>query len=65
MDGLKGFLASAGREFLQVAGDAAMGAAKDVMGSVINEIFIKKESETKRVLPSIKNMRVVRSFGLC
>lgn len=59
MDGLKGFLANAGKEFLHVAGEAAMGAAKDVMGSVINEIFIKKEAETKRILPSIKNMRVV------
>lgn len=49
----------AGQEFLNAAGEAAMGAAKDVVGSVINEIFIKKEADTKRVLPSIKNMRVV------
>ncbi|EDW31504.1 GL10929 [Drosophila persimilis] len=59
MDDLKGFLRQAGQEFLNAAGDAAMGAAKDVVGSVINEIFIKKEADTKRVLPSIKNMRVL------
>ncbi|ALC42605.1 CalpA [Drosophila busckii] len=59
MDELKGFLRQAGQEFLNAAGEAAMGAAKDVVGSVINEIFIKKEADTKRVLPSIKNMRVL------
>ncbi|XP_034130156.1 calpain-A isoform X2 [Drosophila guanche] len=59
MDDLKGFLRQAGQEFLNAAGDAAMGAAKEVVGSVINEIFIKKEADTKRVLPSIKNMRVL------
>nr|NP_001286613.1 Calpain-A, isoform D [Drosophila melanogaster]AHN56408.1 Calpain-A, isoform D [Drosophila melanogaster] len=58
MDDLRGFLRQAGQEFLNAAGEAAMGAAKDVVGSVINEIFIKKEADTKRVLPSIKNMRV-------
>ncbi|XP_065366680.1 calpain-A isoform X1 [Calliphora vicina] len=59
MDEIKGFFRQAGKEFLNAAGDAAMGAAKDVMGSVINEIFIKKEAETKRILPSIKNMKVL------
>lgn len=59
MDELKGFLRQAGQEFLNAAGEAAMGAAKDVVGSVINEIFVKKEATTKRILPSIKNMRVV------
>uniref|UniRef100_A0A1I8M4S4 Calpain family cysteine protease n=1 Tax=Musca domestica TaxID=7370 RepID=A0A1I8M4S4_MUSDO len=59
MDEIKGFFKQAGKEFLNAAGDAAMGAAKEVMGSVINEIFIKKEAETKRILPSIKNMRVL------
>ncbi|EDW01887.1 GH20200 [Drosophila grimshawi] len=59
MDELKGFFRQAGQEFLNAAGQAAMGAAKDVVGSVINEIFVKKESETKRILPSIKNMRVL------
>ncbi|TDG42889.1 hypothetical protein AWZ03_010709 [Drosophila navojoa] len=59
MDELKGFFKQAGQEFLNAAGQAAMGAAKEVVGSVINEIFVKKESETKRILPSIKNMRVL------
>ncbi|XP_046809455.1 calpain-A isoform X2 [Lucilia cuprina] len=59
MDEIKGFFRQAGKEFINAAGDAAMGAAKEVMGSVINEIFIKKEAETKRILPSIKNMKVL------
>ncbi|XP_039954339.1 calpain-A isoform X2 [Bactrocera tryoni] len=63
MDELTSFLKQAGKEFLNVAGDAAVGAAKEVVGSVINEIFIKKEADTKRVLPSIKNMRVTSNLG--
>lgn len=59
MDALKGFLKQTGQEFLNEAGKAFTDAAKDVVGNVINEIFIKKETETKRFLPSIKNMRVV------
>ncbi|KAH8398927.1 hypothetical protein KR222_005072 [Zaprionus bogoriensis] len=59
MDELKGFLRQAGQEFLNAAGEAALGAAKDVVGSVINEVFIKKEANNKRILPSIKNMRVL------
>ncbi|XP_065356886.1 calpain-A-like [Calliphora vicina] len=47
------------KEFFRQAGDAAMGAVKDVMAKDINEIFIKKEAETKRKLPSITNMRVL------
>ncbi|XP_067627682.1 calpain-A [Eurosta solidaginis] len=63
MDDLTNFLKAAGKEFLNAAGDAAVGAAKEVVGSVINEIFIKKEADTKRVLPSIKNMRVLGERG--
>ncbi|XP_054736946.1 calpain-A [Anastrepha obliqua] len=63
MDELTSFFKQAGKEFLNAAGDAAMGAAKEVVGSVINEIFIKKEADTKRVLPSIKNMRVLGERG--
>lgn len=62
MDVLKGFLKQTGQEFLNEAGRALQDAAKDVVGNVINEIFIKKEAETKRFLPSIKNMRVVSIF---
>lgn len=37
-----------------------MGAAKEYIGQVINEMFIvKKEAATKRFLPSIKNMKIV------
>jgi calpain, invertebrate len=36
-----------------------MGAAKEFIGQAINEMFIKKEATTKRVLPSIANMKIV------
>lgn len=36
-----------------------MGAAKDFIGNAIQEIFVKKETDHKRMLPSIKNMKVV------
>ncbi|KAL5286408.1 CAPN1 family protein [Megaselia abdita] len=66
MDALKGFLKQTGQEFLNEAGKAFTDAAKDVVGNVINEMFVKKEAETKRFLPSIKNMRVLgeRASGL-
>lgn len=59
MDELKGFLRETGKEFLNTAGGAFANAAKDVIGQAINEIFVKKEAETKRVLPSIRHMKVV------
>lgn len=40
-----------------------MGAAKEYLGSIVNEMFVKKESNVKRFLPSIKNMKIV-SFHL-
>ncbi|KFB50194.1 hypothetical protein ZHAS_00018260 [Anopheles sinensis] len=40
------------------AGQAIKGAATEYIGSVINEMFVKKETDTKRFLPSIKNMKV-------
>lgn len=36
-----------------------MGAAKEYIGQAINEMFIKKEAPSKRVLPSIQNMKIV------
>lgn len=36
-----------------------MGAAKEFLGNAIQEMFIKKQSDVKRVLPSIKNMKIV------
>jgi calpain, invertebrate len=56
---LKGGLNDIGQQLLNQAGEAAMSAAKDFIGNAINEIFVKKESDTKRILPSIKNMKVV------
>lgn len=67
MDALKGFLKQTGQEFLNEASKALQDAAKDVVGNVINEIFIKEEADTKRFLPSIANYRVVSiiSFFVC
>ncbi|GAB0096120.1 hypothetical protein DMENIID0001_115900 [Sergentomyia squamirostris] len=59
-DAFGGFLKGAGRQLLNAAGDALAGAAKEYLGQAINEIFVKKEAETKRILPSIKNMKVTR-----
>lgn len=75
MDAFQGFLRSAGKQLVDQAQDALVGKAKemmmggmgggamgDVLGNVISEIFVKKTSDTKRVLPSIKNMKIVRTY---
>ncbi|XP_065356658.1 calpain-A-like [Calliphora vicina] len=54
MDEVKWFFRQAGKEFLNTAGDD-----KDAICTNINEIFIKKEADIKRILPSIKNIRVL------
>lgn len=57
---MKGGLDGLGKQLLGQAGEAVMGAAKEYIGQVINEMFIvKKEAATKRFLPSIKNMKIV------
>uniref|UniRef100_A0A182N3N7 Calpain catalytic domain-containing protein n=1 Tax=Anopheles dirus TaxID=7168 RepID=A0A182N3N7_9DIPT len=60
-----GLLSGAGKQLFDAAGQAITSAATDYIGSVINEMFVKKESDTKRFLPSIKNMKVLneRSSG--
>uniref|UniRef100_A0A182YCB5 Calpain n=1 Tax=Anopheles stephensi TaxID=30069 RepID=A0A182YCB5_ANOST len=54
-----GLLSGAGKQLFDAAGQAITSAATEYIGSVINEMFVKKESDTKRFLPSIKNMKVV------
>ncbi|XP_021708593.1 calpain-A isoform X9 [Aedes aegypti] len=63
MDELKGLLGGAGRQLFDAAGQAIAGAATEYLGNVINEIFEKKQSDTKRVLPSISNMKVLGEKG--
>ncbi|XP_029708160.2 calpain-A isoform X10 [Aedes albopictus] len=63
MDELKGLLGGAGRQLFDAAGQAIAGAATEYLGNVINEIFEKKQSDTKRVLPSISNMKVLGERG--
>jgi hypothetical protein len=59
---LKGGLDDIGKQLLNQAGDAVVGAAKEFIGQIINETFIKKEArEGKKILPSIQNMKVVSS----
>lgn len=36
-----------------------MGAAKEFLGNAIQEMFVKKTADVARVLPSIKNMKIV------
>nr|XP_040240105.2 LOW QUALITY PROTEIN: calpain-A-like [Anopheles coluzzii] len=59
MDELKGLLSGAGKQLFDAAGQAITSAATEYIGSVINEMFVKKETDTKRFLPSIKNMKVL------
>jgi hypothetical protein len=47
------------RDLMNQAGEVVMGAAKEFIGQAINEMFIKKEAPSKRVLPSIQNMKIV------
>uniref|UniRef100_A0A182P1C9 Calpain n=1 Tax=Anopheles epiroticus TaxID=199890 RepID=A0A182P1C9_9DIPT len=53
-----GLLSGAGKQLFDAAGQAITSAATEYIGSVINEMFVKKETDTKRFLPSIKNMKV-------
>lgn len=62
--GLKGGFDNIGKNLLNQAGEHIMGAAKEYIGQVINEMLIvKKEAPTKRILPSIKNMKIVSVCG--
>jgi len=63
-DAFQSLLGGYGQKLINAAGDALVGAAKEYIGNAINEIFVKKEADTKRLLPSIRNMRVVSIFGL-
>lgn len=60
---MKGGLDQIGNQLLNQAGEALAGAAKEYIGQVINEMFIKKESTNKRILPSIQKMKIV-SFAV-
>jgi calpain len=44
---------------LNQAGTFVAGAAKEFIGNAIQEMFVKKQTDVKRVLPSIKNMKIV------
>lgn len=61
---MKGGFDGIGKQLLNQAGEAVMGAAKEYIGQVINEMLIvKKEAPNKRVLPSIQNMKIVSVCG--
>lgn len=60
---MKGGLDGIGKQLLNQAGEAVLGAAKEYIGQVINEMLVvKKEAATKRFLPSIKHMKIVSLF---
>lgn len=60
---MKGNLNDIGKQLLNQAGEAAMGAAKEYIGKAIQEMLIvKKQTDTKRVLPSIEKMKIVSEF---
>lgn len=54
-------LGGVGKEFMNAAGDALAGAAKEYLGNAIQEIFVRKEADTKRTLSNIQHMKVVSS----
>ncbi|XP_045457463.1 calpain-B [Melitaea cinxia] len=61
-------LHGAGRQLLNQGGQALLNYGAQAIGNIINEVFQKKEVEHKRVLPSIKNYKVLgetrpSSFG--
>ncbi|OWR52715.1 hypothetical protein KGM_202492 [Danaus plexippus plexippus] len=55
-------LSGAGRQILNQGGQALLNYGAQALGNIINEVFQKKEAEHKRVLPSIKNYKVVLEF---
>ncbi|CAO1383373.1 unnamed protein product [Diamesa hyperborea] len=63
---LRGGGGDIGKQLLNQAGTFVAGAAKEFIGNAIQEMFVKKQTDVKRVLPSIKNMKIVgeRSSGL-
>lgn len=54
-------LGGVGKDFMNAAQDALVGAAKEYLGNAIQEIFVKKEADTKRTLTNIQHMKVVSS----
>lgn len=56
---LRGGGGDIGKQLLNQAGTFVAGAAKEFIGNAIQEMFVKKQTDVKRVLPSIKNMKIV------
>lgn len=49
-----------GKQLLNQAGEAAMGAAKEFLGNAVQEfLMVKKTAEVPRILPDIKHMKIV------
>lgn len=56
MDDLQNLLKSQGQQILNEAGNAA----KQYLGNMINEmLFVKKDADVARSLPTLRNMKVV------
>ncbi|CAH2098822.1 unnamed protein product [Euphydryas editha] len=51
-------LQGAGKQLINQGGQALLNYGAQAIGNIINEVFLKKEVEHKRVLPSIKNYKV-------
>lgn len=54
-------LGGVGKDLMNAAGEALAGAAKEYLGNAIQEIFVKKQADTKRQLTNIQHMKVVSS----
>lgn len=57
---MRGGLNDIGKQLLNQAGEAAMGAAKEFLGNAVQEfLIVKKTAEVPRILPDIKHMKIV------
>lgn len=56
-------LHGAGKQLLNQGGQVLLNYGAQAIGNIINEVFLKKEVEQKRILPSIKNYKVVSIFS--
>ncbi|XP_055380828.1 calpain-A-like [Condylostylus longicornis] len=59
MEELKNFLRDAAGEVISDIKTAAIEKANEFLGTAVNEVFLKKESEHKKVLPCVRNMKVL------
>lgn len=61
---LQGFLGGAGDALINQAKEALKQKAAEFIQDAIQDTFIQKHVDTKRILPSIQNLNIVSFFAL-